>query len=141
MRFSTNVEEVLREVCLMELVTSTLTICLLEYYCMTEWENSDAVAILTYFILLVAFSFNILIFCYIGELLVDQYSKISSAAYDVNWYDLSGTKAVDLVMIITMSHYPPKLTAGKFVDLSINTFGVVLKTSVVYLNLLRTVTE
>lgn len=54
-----------------------------------------------------------------------QYSKIGSAAYGVNWYDLSGNKAVALVMIITMSHYPPKLTAGKFVDLSINTFGVV----------------
>lgn len=54
-----------------------------------------------------------------------QYSKIGLAAYDANWYDLSGNKAVSLVMIITMSHYPPKLTAGKFVDLSINTFGVV----------------
>lgn len=37
-----------------------------------EWENSDATAILTYFILLISFTFNILIFCYIGELLVEQ---------------------------------------------------------------------
>lgn len=37
-----------------------------------EWENSDAVAILTYFILLISFTFNVLIFCYIGELLVEQ---------------------------------------------------------------------
>lgn len=37
-----------------------------------EWENSDAAAILTYFILLISFTFNILIFCYIGELLVEQ---------------------------------------------------------------------
>ncbi|XP_011880165.1 PREDICTED: uncharacterized protein LOC105568808 [Vollenhovia emeryi] len=104
LRFTTDVEEILREICLIELVAATLIICLLEYYCM-------------------------------------MYSKISSAAYDSNWYNLPGHKAVDLIMIITMSHYPPKLTAGKFCDLSLNTFSTVLKSSVVYLNLLRTVTQ
>ncbi|KAF3054499.1 Odorant receptor 184 [Nylanderia fulva] len=141
LRFMADVEEVLREICLMELVAATLIICLLEYYCMMEWANSDIVAILTYFILLISLSFNFLIFCYIGELIVEEYSKIASAAYEVNWYDLPGHKALNLVLIITMSHYPPKLTAGKFCDLSLNTFSTVLKTSVVYLNLLRTVTE
>ncbi|XP_032669699.1 uncharacterized protein LOC116843416 [Odontomachus brunneus] len=141
LRFTADVEEVLREICLMELVAATLIICLLEYYCMMEWKNSDTIAIVTYFILLVSLTFNILIFCYIGELLVEEYSKIGSAAYEINWYDLPGHKALVLVMIIMISHYPPKLTAGKFCDLSLNTFGVVLKTSVVYLNLLRTVTE
>ncbi|XP_050457371.1 odorant receptor 4-like [Cataglyphis hispanica] len=141
LRFTADVEEVLHEICLMELVAATLIICLLEYYCMMEWENSDAVAIFTYFILLISLTFNILIFCYIGELIVEEYSKIASAAYEVNWYDLPGHKALDLVLIITISHYPPKLTAGKFCDLSLNTFSTVLKTSVVYLNLLRTVTQ
>lgn len=37
-----------------------------------EWENSDAVAIFTYFILLISLTFNILIFCYIGELIVEE---------------------------------------------------------------------
>ncbi|XP_024876729.1 uncharacterized protein LOC112457746 [Temnothorax curvispinosus] len=175
LRFTADVEEILREICLLELVAATLIICLLEYYCLMvrrlryiadkdrmtlsvrklpkgnavlvirlssqEWENSDAVAIFTYFILLISLTFNILIFCYIGQLLVEEFSKIGSAAYEVNWYNLSGHQAVDLVMIITMSHYPPKLTAGKFCDLSLNTFSTVLKTSVVYLNLLRTVTQ
>ncbi|XP_077269865.1 odorant receptor 10-like [Temnothorax americanus] len=141
LRFTADVEEILREICLLELVAATLIICLLEYYCLMEWENSDAVAIFTYFILLISLTFNILIFCYIGQLLVEEFVKIGSAAYEVNWYDLSGHQAVDLVMIITMSHYPPKLTAGKFCDLSLNTFSTVLKTSVVYLNLLRTVTQ
>ncbi|XP_012063225.1 PREDICTED: uncharacterized protein LOC105626538 [Atta cephalotes] len=104
LRFTADVEKILREICLLELVAATLIICLLEYYCMT-------------------------------------FGKIGSAAYEVNWYDLPGHKAVDLVMIITMSYYPPKLTAGKFCDLSLNTFSTVLKTSVVYLNLLRTVTQ
>lgn len=56
---------------------------------------------------------------------VHQYSKIGSAVYEIDWYNLSGTKAFDLVLIIAMSQYPPKLTAGKMFDLSINTFGAV----------------
>lgn len=33
-RFSKNVEEALREICLAEIVESTIIMCLLEYYCM-----------------------------------------------------------------------------------------------------------
>lgn len=40
-RFTANVEEVLREICLMELVAATLIICLLEYYCMVVREIPD----------------------------------------------------------------------------------------------------
>lgn len=56
---------------------------------------------------------------------LSQYNKIGSAVYNIKWYNLSGNKALALVLIITMSHYPPKLKAGKFVDLSVYTFGVV----------------
>ncbi|KAK2583204.1 hypothetical protein KPH14_009224 [Odynerus spinipes] len=41
LRFSVQVEKVLREVCLLELVASTLTICLLEYYCITNYGRKS----------------------------------------------------------------------------------------------------
>ncbi|XP_018343956.1 PREDICTED: uncharacterized protein LOC108749637 [Trachymyrmex septentrionalis] len=125
LRFTTDVEKILREVCLVELVTATLMICMLEYLFLMEWENSDAVGVMSYILLFIALTFNVLIFCYIGELLVEEFGKIGSAAYEVNWYDLPGHKAVDLIMIMMKSYYPPKLTAGKFCDLSLNTFSTV----------------
>nr|XP_031834536.1 odorant receptor Or2-like [Nomia melanderi] len=140
LRFSKDVEEALREVCLTEIVESTLIICMLEYYCMMEWSNSDAIAILTYFTLLISFTFNILIFCYIGEILSEQCSRMGAASYNIRWYNLPAKKAYNLVLLSAISLYPPKLTAGKIIELSLNTFGVIVKTSVVYLNLLRTVT-
>ncbi|XP_043488149.1 odorant receptor 4-like [Polistes fuscatus] len=141
LRFSKQIEKVLREVCLMELVASTLIICLLQYYCMTEWNNNDTVAILTYLILLISFTFNIFIFCYIGELLVDQCRKIGAASYNVEWYRLSANKGLDLVLLIAIANYPPKITAGKIFELSLSTFGRVLKSSVIYLNLIQAVAE
>ncbi|XP_076376064.1 odorant receptor 13a-like isoform X2 [Megalopta genalis] len=139
LRFSKNVEEALREICLTEIVESTFILCVLEYYCLLEWQNSDVVAIFTYFMLLISFTFNISIFCYIGELLTEQCSKIGPAVYEINWYNLPSKKAHDLVLLSVISNYPPKLTAGKIFTLSLNTFSSVMQSSVIYLNLLRTV--
>nr|XP_031834897.1 uncharacterized protein LOC116428019 [Nomia melanderi] len=141
LRFSKNVENALREICLTEIVESTFILCILEYYCLVEWQNSDVVAILTYFVLLVSFTFNITIFCYIGELLTEQCSKIGPAAYKIDWYKLPPTKARDLILLSVVSNYPPKLSAGKIFTLSLNMFSSVMQSSVIYLNLLRTVMD
>ncbi|XP_076376037.1 odorant receptor 2a-like isoform X2 [Megalopta genalis] len=137
-RFSKEVDKALREVCLTEIVESTLCMCLLEYYCLTEWENSDMIAILTYIMLLVSFTFIIFIFCYVGEILSEQCSRMGPASYEIQWYNLPPRDAYNLILVNAIAQYPPKLTAGKIMDLSISTFGSVVKTSVVYLNLLRT---
>ncbi|XP_076760687.1 odorant receptor 4-like [Xylocopa sonorina] len=141
LRFSEKVEGALRVICLTEIIESTCVMCLLEYYCLMEWENSDAIAISTYLLLLLSFTFNVFIICYIGEVLSEQCSQIGIVAYEIDWYDLSTSEAHDLILLILISQYPPKLTAGKIITLSLRTFGSVLKTSLVYLNLLRTVTQ
>ncbi|XP_053999460.1 odorant receptor 4-like isoform X1 [Hylaeus anthracinus] len=141
LRFSKDVEEALREICLTQIAESTLIMCLLEYYLLKEWENSDAVAISTYVIYLISFTFNILIFCYIGEILSDQCSQMGPASYEIDWYNLPPKKACNLILVNTVALYPSKLTAGKIIELSLYTFGTVLQTSIVYLNLLRTVAD
>ncbi|XP_076276769.1 odorant receptor 4-like [Lasioglossum baleicum] len=138
LRFSKDVEEALREVCLTEIIESTVIMCLLEYYCLMEWANSDTIAILTYVMLLVSFTFNIFIFCYIGEILSEQCSRMGPAVYGIQWYNLPPRKAYNLILLNAIALYPPKLTAGKIIDLSLSMFGTVVKTSVIYLNLLRT---
>ncbi|XP_029048309.2 odorant receptor 43a-like [Osmia bicornis bicornis] len=141
LRFSKYVEKALGEICLMEVIVSTMLICLVEYYCIMEWATSDSVAILTYAVLLISFIFVILMFCYLGELLLQQGNKVASASYDTEWYNLPARKARDIVLLLAISKYPPKLTAGKIFELSLNMFGVILKSSLVYLNVLQTITE
>ncbi|XP_018406388.1 PREDICTED: odorant receptor 13a-like [Cyphomyrmex costatus] len=138
LRFSVSIDSILREICLVEIVGTTLTICLLEYYCITEWNNNDSIAILTYFFLLISFVFNVFTLCYIGEQLTNQCSKIGYTSYEIEWYHLPGKIALDLTLIISISHHPIKVTAGKIISLSFSSFGSVLKTSITYLNMLRT---
>ncbi|XP_053999906.1 uncharacterized protein LOC128887729 [Hylaeus anthracinus] len=135
LKFSKNVEDTLCEICLTQIVESTLHICLLEYYLLKEWENSDAVAISTYSIYLVSFTFNTYIFCYIGEILSDQCSQIGPASYNIDWYNLPPKKACDLILMNAISLYPPKLSGGKIAVLCLNTFGAV--STIVRSNLTR----
>ncbi|XP_025075356.1 uncharacterized protein LOC105432429 [Pogonomyrmex barbatus] len=130
LRFSISIDSILREICLVEIVGSTICICTLEYYCMTEWNNNDSIAILTYLFLLVSFVFNIFMFCYIGEQLTEQCSKIGYSSYEIEWYRLPGKIALDLTLIISISHRPIKITAGKLINLSFSSFGNV---STIYL--------
>ncbi|THK33040.1 odorant receptor 14 [Diachasma alloeum] len=139
LRFTVGVEVILREICLIEVVASTFVICLLEYYILATWNGSEVIGILTYLVLLVALSVNVFIFCFIGEKLTQQCHEASKAIYMIKWYRLPPDVAIALVLFLASAQVPRRITAGGYMDLSLNSFVKVLKTSVVYLNLLRTV--
>lgn len=54
-----------------------------------------------------------------------QGSEIATALYDIEWYNLAGRKARDIVLVLAISKYPLKLMAGKILVLSMSTFGMV----------------
>nr|XP_003700933.2 PREDICTED: odorant receptor Or2-like [Megachile rotundata] len=140
LRFISQVEGLLNEICLVELVGCTMNICFLGYYLLTEWEQSETIGTLTYCILLISFTFNIFILCYIGEILSEQCQKVGLSAYMIDWYRLREKKALGLILIVAVSNSSTKLTAGKLVELSLSSFCSVLKSSLAYLSLLRTLT-
>ncbi|XP_046835664.1 odorant receptor 22c-like [Vespa crabro] len=138
--FVTFTEDLLQEISLVEVLGCTLNICLLGYNLIADWDKGDMVSDMTYIALIISFAFNIFIFCYIGELLGEECKRVAEATYMIDWYRLQGKKSLALLLIIAMSSSSIKLTAGKFVELSISSFGDVIKASFAYLNMLRTVT-
>ncbi|XP_029160871.1 odorant receptor 85b-like [Nylanderia fulva] len=127
---------------LLEVMGCTLLVCLLGHNIITEWEDQDVIALFLYLVLLTSIGFNIFIFCFIGEQLSEEGEKLSLTVCTLAWYRLPDmNKARSLVLIIAMSNIPTKLKAGKFIDLSIKTFGDVVKTAVTYLNIIRRVME
>ena len=107
--------------------------------------------VITYMSLMMSFTFNIFIFCYIGELVAEQVlandtlrnlsrrkfqqerikmnniskqcSKVGEMTYMIDWYRLTGRKKLGCILIIAMSNSSTKFTAGNMVELSINTFS------------------
>ncbi|KAG7198562.1 hypothetical protein KM043_005926 [Ampulex compressa] len=135
--FLKEVETVMQYMCLVEMVGCTCLMCLVGYYVIMEWESSDRTAMLTYFVLFVSFMFSVFVFCYIGQLLTDQSTEVAVMSSTINWYQFSVKKARCIVLIIAMSYNPSKITAGQMMDMSMVSFGNIIKASVGYFNILR----
>ncbi|XP_071562273.1 odorant receptor 82a-like [Temnothorax nylanderi] len=136
--FISRMETIMRNICLVELLGCTMNMCLLAYYFITNLDSFDAAKTTSYVIIYLSMAFNIFIFCYIGEILTEQCRSVGEKAYMINWYELPHKTALGLILVIARSSNVIKMTAGKLFQLSIATFGDVIKTSVVYLNMLRT---
>ncbi|NP_001310770.1 uncharacterized LOC107264838 [Cephus cinctus] len=140
LRFVTRVEDVLNEVCLVEFLGCTLNICLLGYYFITGLETADTARFVTFALLFISFTFNIFIFCYIGQLLTNHCHQIGEISYTIDWYRIPGAQARFLILLIAIANRPVTITAGKIVQLSFPCFRDVLKAALAYLNMLRKVT-
>ncbi|XP_036146796.1 uncharacterized protein LOC105834979 [Monomorium pharaonis] len=135
------VQNTLEHTSLLEVMGCTIVVCLLGHDIITEWEDQNVISMCSYIILLTSIGFNIYIFCFIGEQLSIEGEKLALTVCTLAWYRLPNAKARSLILIIAMSIVPKKLRAGKFFDLSIRTFGDVVKTAVTYLNFIRKMME
>ncbi|XP_043685152.1 odorant receptor 45b-like [Vespula pensylvanica] len=81
---------------------------------------------------------TLFIYCYIGECLIQESLNLNTAMYRYEWYNVSpiNLKMVNICMLRMKK--PQQLTAGKFFVLSLASFTDILKTSMGYLSLLRT---
>ncbi|XP_017759702.1 PREDICTED: odorant receptor 85b-like [Eufriesea mexicana] len=138
LRFSQMVGTILQEVCFLEFVGSTFVICLLEYFCIADWKQKNSIGVISYLVLLTSLMFNLFILCYTGNLLLDKSSNIGVLCFMIEWYSLPTKTIQSLVLVIAMSNSPLKITAGRIVDMSLLTFGNIMKTSFAYLNFIQT---
>ncbi|XP_032689618.1 odorant receptor 13a-like [Odontomachus brunneus] len=135
------VERTLHYIMFIEIIGITIIICIVSYCILMEWENSNSIAMTSYFISFFAAVINAFLFCYTGEQLITQTEKVAITSCELEWYRLPDKKARGIVLVMIMSNMPMKFTAGKIFVLSLKTFGDVLKTAVTYFNMLRTVTN
>ncbi|XP_072746835.1 odorant receptor 4-like [Anoplolepis gracilipes] len=135
------VEHTLQQICLIELMGCTIIVCNLGYCIIVEWEKSNTIATCSYFMSLTSMLINMFMFCYTGEQLTTQAEQVANTSCELEWYRLPDKKARGIVLVIIMSNLPTKITAGKIMDLSLKTFGDVVKTAVTYFNMLRNVTD
>ncbi|XP_077269567.1 odorant receptor 49b-like [Temnothorax americanus] len=122
---------------LIEVLGSTFMLCLIGYYVIMEWENHNIVGLCSVTLGLTMVCFNIFIYCYMGEQVVDQGDKVALTACTLEWHHLPDAKARSLILLIIISITPLRLKAGNIIDLSLKTFGNIIRMSVTYLNLLR----
>ncbi|XP_017878885.1 odorant receptor Or2-like [Ceratina calcarata] len=137
--FVRNIQGITEYICLSEMLGGTCLVCLLEYCTLLEWENKNTTGVVVYIMLITSFTFSIFVLCNIGQLLVDESNDAGKTSSTLEWYRMQAKQAHSLILIIAMSNYPMKLTAGKVMEMSLTTFTDVIKLSLGYMNMLRQV--
>ncbi|KAL6266486.1 hypothetical protein P5V15_003335 [Pogonomyrmex californicus] len=81
------------------------------------------------------------LYCGAGELITKQCEAIYRVIYDLEWYKLESRKAKSLILLIIRINEPLRITAGKFIPLTMTSFCSLLKTSVGYISFLLAIRD
>ncbi|XP_017759719.1 PREDICTED: odorant receptor 4-like [Eufriesea mexicana] len=135
--FLTLVEQITPYLYFFEIFDDVCIACVTGYCIIVEWVDNNLIAIIIYLMLQVTCMFSTFSICYIGQLLMDESNEVRLTSITLNWYRLPAKKAQSLILVIIMSNYPIKVTAGKIADISLSTFTDIIKTSMGYLNILQ----
>ncbi|XP_043683087.1 odorant receptor 82a-like [Vespula pensylvanica] len=136
--FIKKVAEIVQYMCLAEVAGCVFCICISLHS--LAMEINSMVSIATHTIIMVTFTYNLFILCYIGELLADQNLKVNLMSRTLDWHNLPLKSVRNLLLVILASNDAPKLVAGKVMDLTLSNFTSVFKSAVGYFNILRSST-
>ncbi|XP_061927050.1 odorant receptor 4-like [Apis cerana] len=138
--FLERTEHLLSPICFMEMFKNILSICMFSYCILAEWSERDIRVLGIYTFAVTNVILSTFLICYIGEVLTERCKEIGKMVYMTNWYHLPDKDIFNLIMIIVRSGVEYKMTAGKIIDISVITFGNIVKTVFMYLNILRQMT-
>ncbi|XP_066597670.1 odorant receptor 13a-like isoform X2 [Prorops nasuta] len=125
-RFIAHIEKIMNKICLTEFLGSIFLICSLGFFMIKEWEEKNFDKLVTDLITFMTIAFNIFILCFTGEILIEKCDEIGETAYMIEWYHLPARGSRSILLIILMSNYGGiRITAGKFVKLSLSSFSYV----------------
>ncbi|XP_067206896.1 odorant receptor 4-like [Linepithema humile] len=128
--FSDNIEKFFSFIALMQVVWNTLILCCLGIMIIISLYNEAGIIVLVkmsvgYFTVLL----EIFILCFAGEYLSFQSKSITDAAYNMLWYNMSSKQVKFIILIIMKSQSQLTITAGRFMNLSLETFTNIMKSS------------
>ncbi|XP_015185284.1 PREDICTED: odorant receptor 4-like [Polistes dominula] len=135
--FTDNIENIFTYIALIQFLSNTLVICSLGFLIVTSLDSQKKAVILAktvpYYVLANLEAFAL---CYAGEYLTSKSADIERAAYHLTWYELNPKESRFLLLLMVRSRKPFVITAGKFMNLSLEVFASMLKASGSYVSVL-----
>ncbi|XP_014488638.1 PREDICTED: odorant receptor 4-like isoform X2 [Dinoponera quadriceps] len=133
-----SVDEIFNMVLMDELFGNSVILAISMYYVLMNLEISQLATCCT-FIFFAAIALVMLFgYCLIGEQLTQQCISVQNAYYQCNWYDMPFSCKKSLLICMIRGQVMLYLMAGRFYIFSLNGFTDVIKTSLAYLSMLRT---
>ncbi|XP_014480071.1 PREDICTED: odorant receptor 4-like [Dinoponera quadriceps] len=135
--FSENIENLYTHIALFLFASNTILICSLGFLIVTAIGSPDATEqIMKSLLFYTSTNLEAFLFCFAGEYLNNKSKKIGFAAYNCAWYNLKPKESRILLFIILRSQRQLTLTAGKMMDLTLESFASIMNASGSYLSVL-----
>ncbi|XP_017756551.1 PREDICTED: odorant receptor 85b-like [Eufriesea mexicana] len=131
------VESLFSYIALIQLFCNTLVICSVGFIIIVAINShGDIKVFIKISFFYIAITTEAFIFSFAGEYLSNKSLSINNSAYDSLWYLLKPRDRRALVLLMIRSQRPLTITAGKFMDLSLEGFANILKASASYVSVL-----
>ncbi|XP_035741499.1 odorant receptor 13a-like [Vespa mandarinia] len=139
-RYAETIEDRFNGMLLMQMLGCTVQLCVQSYQAISALVDDDQgllIVRLFFFVIYTSYvMLHIYLYCYVGEKLFSEGTKMAYATYNCNWYDLSPKETKCLIIIMCRAQLSSRITAGKFCSFNHKLFGNILKTSMGYLSVL-----
>ncbi|XP_047999596.1 putative odorant receptor 85e [Leguminivora glycinivorella] len=113
----------------LRVVQVTLYLCTLLYAASVKLEPTTVEY-------LAAVALDIFVYCYFGNQIILQASRVSIAAYQSTWHAMGVRSRRLLLNILLTNKRPVTVRAGRFLPMDLHTFVIIIKTSFSYYTLL-----
>ncbi|XP_018401472.1 PREDICTED: uncharacterized protein LOC108778716 [Cyphomyrmex costatus] len=132
--FSDQIEKIFCYIALIQFLSSSLVICCLGFMIVTSISRQgsdtiDSSSLMKAIVFYMAATVEAFIFCFCGEYLSAKSKMISDAAYETIWYDFEPNECKLILFIILRSQRRLTITAGKIMDLSLEGFTSMSRSS------------
>ncbi|XP_026750156.2 putative odorant receptor 92a [Galleria mellonella] len=135
LRLSEDLEDIFNLPNLFTVLLGSIEICVLGFnLTMGSWTQLPGCILFLLSVLL-----QILMMSYFGENITRESNKVGEAIYLCKWYKMNKREKQNILIIMTRSHKPAKLTAYKFSTISYASFMKIISTSWSYFTILKTV--
>nr|XP_050845881.1 odorant receptor 13a-like [Vespula vulgaris] len=139
-KYAEIIEDRFNGILLIQMLGCTVQLCVQWYQAISALvDNDQGLLIVRLFFFAVYTTYvmlHIYLYCYVGQKLFSEGTKMAYAAYDCSWYNLSPNEAKYLTIIMCRAQISSRITAGKFCTFNHELFGKILKTSMGYLSVL-----
>nr|AXM05151.1 odorant receptor [Campoletis chlorideae] len=136
-KFADTLERIINVLALGQFVISTALVCCAGFQLASMIE--DKARLMKYFSFLNSAIFELFLFSYSGNQLIDESEAIIDSAYASEW--IGSPFCLNLRILMLRATRPSKITAAKFYDMSLKSFSSVLSTSFSYFTVLQTMNE
>ncbi|XP_018401473.1 PREDICTED: uncharacterized protein LOC108778717 [Cyphomyrmex costatus] len=138
---SENIENLYTYIALMQVLWNTLVMCCTGFVIIivvsSGEDTTNLIKSVSYYIAIIL---EVFVYCFAGEFLSAKSKSISNAVYEALWYNMPPSDSRVILFMMLRCQKRLTITAGRFMDLTLEGFTSVVKASVSYISVLNAMT-